>query len=351
MLEVGLAAGAVGYAYGGMWFPIGVGVAVLCASFALLSLGGRGIDRIVASWVAMRFRRAGVRGQGISSLTRDEYDVITVPPGSRGVTMGAVREGTLWSVPLELPLLDVLNEDPALPLDGLASLLSIEGVPLASVRLVTLTSPSRVPSNPAAGPLGPMSRLATRYLVLTLDTLAAADIIAERGGDAAVPQILRRLVLRAEDVLSAANVPSRRMSRSAVLSHGDSCLGPVTPGPDGAVPPIDEEFAQVEIGGAVSMTVTLVGPDVLAKLDPITAGLGVPVLATSVVIRPGPPPLRTPTVTILLRLTGSASELQAAERQLDALTDQLGLSSHRYLGEQAPLLKATTLLGVTAVPA
>ena len=66
---------------------------------------------------------------------------MTVPSAGRGPEVGAIRDVTTWSVPLALPLTDLFNDDVPIDLDRVATLLTVEDVPLASVRLVTVTAP------------------------------------------------------------------------------------------------------------------------------------------------------------------------------------------------------------------
>lgn len=345
LLEIAAGAALVAVAFRSFWFPIGIGVAAVCAVLALVPVRRRGLYRVVQSWLGMRSRRSTLRGHGVASMSEGGSWVVTVPSAGRGAAVGAIRDATTWSVPLDLPLTRVFNDDPPIDLDRVATLLTVEGVPLASVRLVTVTAPAPIAAGAPPGPVAPSSRHATRHLVLTLDTAYAADVIAERGGEPAIHQILRRCVLRAEEVLAAAGVDVRRLPESAVAADSYHSLGPVARVPDEAMAPARETLGHVEILDWIAMTFAVTGTDALARLSELAESLPVPVVATSVVLQPGPV-RREAVMTVLVRLSGPADVVRAAEAPLVAASQHLGVRVDRVYGEQLPLLKATTLLGV-----
>jgi type VII secretion protein EccE len=346
LLQIAAAGVVVGLAFEGPWLAAGVVVAVVALAL-LVPVRRRSLYLVVRSWWAMRSRRRRTRGEGIASLVGGTYQVVTVPRGSGGVSVGAIRDGTTWTVPLSLPLLDVFNDDPPIPVEGLARLLTIEDVPLSSVRVVTLLSPSAPGAAAPPGASAPLSRLATRFLVLTLDTAYAADVIAARGGSAAIEQILRRCVLRAEEVLNGAGVALRRLQAGSVELHSASSLGPVQ-APDGTYPPALERPDHVLMAGSTSMTFALTGKDAMTQVEQLAGSLAVPIVATSVAVQPGPAPQRTPTLRLLVRLSGPAQVVREGASRLEAAARQRGLGVHRLLGDQVPELRATTLLGVPA---
>ncbi|WP_067431663.1 hypothetical protein [Nocardioides jensenii] len=345
LLEIACAAALVALAFKGVWLVIGAVVAVTCLALALVSVRRRSLHLVVRSWLAMRSRKRQLKGQGIASLAGGTYEVVTVPSVGGGTPLGAIRDATTWSVPLSLPLSDIFNEDIAIPLDRLANLLTVEDVPLSSVRLVTTIAPVAIPPGTPDGPVPPASRLATRHLVLTLDTLHAADVIAERGGVPAINQILRRCVLRAEEVLSSAGVEVRRLPEKVVALDSASCLGPVPVAADGSLPTAVEALNQVRLDNTVAQTFAVTGADAVAKLDLLATLLPVPIVATSVVLHPGTG-RQPPTYMLLLRVSGSTEVVRSAEEHLKRISQGLSLHIDRVIGEQVPLLKATTLLGV-----
>ncbi|WP_139980707.1 type VII secretion protein EccE [Nocardioides litoris] len=347
LLEVAVAGVLVGLAEEGLWLPVGVAVAVVCLVL-LLPWRRRSLYRSLRSSLGMRARRRALRGSGIASLVGGTYEVVTVPRGSGGVSVGAVRDAATWTVALGLPLQDVFNEDPPVPVDGLVRLLTVEDVPLSSVRVVTLLSPPTPGGGQAPGLRGPVSRLVTRFMVLTLDTRYAAEVISRRGGSAAVQQVLRRCVLRAEEVMNGAGVVVRRLPASSVEMHNAGSLGPLPPGPDGQVPPAREHADHVAVGGSASMTFALRGSEAVAHVDHLAASLAAPVVATTVAVQPGPPPHRVPVTRVLVRVTGPEPVVRDAARALEGMARERGLSMDRLTGEQVPELRATMLLGVPA---
>lgn len=345
LLEIAAAALVVGLAREGAWLLAGAGVAAVCLVL-LAPWRRRSVYLVLRSWAGMRGRRRRVRGAGLASLSEGDLEVVTVPRGSGGVSVGAIRAATTWSVPLSLPLLDVFNDDPSIPLDGLAQLLTVEDVPLSNVRVVCLVSPAAAGGADPPGGV-PLPRLTSRFLVLSLDTAYAADVIAARGGSAAVEQVLRRCVLRAEEVLNGAGVAIKRLPAPLVELHNASSLGPVT-APDGSVPPAVERSDHVVIAGSTSMTFSVTGADALARLDQVAASLAAPIVATCISLQPGPPPHRKPDVQLLVRLSGPGETVREAARALEGVARSAGLTLHRLVGDQAPLLRATTLLGMPA---
>lgn len=345
LLEIAAAAVVTGLALRRAWLPAGIAIGVVFAVLALGRLQHRWVHHLIASWFGMQLRRRRLRGPGVASLSGG-YDVVTVPSGSRGIALGAVRDRTTWTVPLELPLLGVLNDDPPVPVEALTGLLTIEDVPLSAVRLLTMTTPASPPPDGPHGPLQPLSRLAARYLLLTLDTVLAAEVITDRGGsEAAVHQILRRCVARAEEVFAAAGIPVRHLGEAKLTGIAAHCLGPLQPGADGSVPAAQEKLRQVTIADTESMTITVEGPDAAAKLDQLTGLLPVPIVATAVVARPGT--ARSADVSLLVRVSGKSWQVRAATgRSLDSGAAALGLTLRRGAGEQVPLLRATTPFGV-----
>lgn len=350
LLEIACAAALIAVAFQGAWLVAGSVACLLCLLLAL-PVRGRPLRLVLQSWMSMKSRRADLRsGHGVASLAGGDYDVVSVPAVGGGVPIGAIRDGSTWSVPLSLPLNDMFNNDAPIPLERVSSLLMVEDVPLTSVRLVTTIAPARVPPQAPPGPAAPSSRFATRHLVLTLDTLYAADAIAARGGQPAINQILRRCVLRAEEVLTSAGVEVRRLPQDVVSMDNANCLGPMSPGPDGRLPTATENLGVVRMDTTVAKTFAITGPDAVTRLDQLAAMLRTQMVATSVVLGPGSGH-QPPTMSLLLRVSGTADVVAGAERHLTSAGRTMGLRVLAVSGEQAPLLRATTLLGVPVAAA
>lgn len=342
LAEIAAGAALTAFALRGVWSYVGGTVAAVALLLAVVPVGRRGLYGVVGSWFGMRSRRPSRRraaeGPGAWS--------VTVPSAGRGPEVGAIRDVTTWSVPLALPLTDLFNDDVPIDLDRVATLLTVEDVPLASVRLVTVTAPVRLAASAPAGPVEPVARSAARYLVLSLDTSAAADVIAERGGSAAIHQILRRCVLRAEEVLTANGVKVVRLPETAVALESARCLNPGAATVDGGLGLARETLGDVRFPDGLAVTYSLEGDGVLDRLDRVAQSLPVPLVATSVVLEHGPR-REAPRCTVLLRLTGPPDVVRRGEEQLTAMTRALGVRADRVVGEQLPLLRATTLLGTT----
>lgn len=344
LLEMAAGGGLVAYAFAGVWLPIGVATALVCLVLALVTVHRRPLYGVIGSWVAMRARRprGGRRG---APRPRDLHRVVTVPPAGRGAAVGAIQGETTWSVPLAMPLNGVLNDDPSLDLDRVAALLRIDGVPLASVRVVTVVWPP-MPAPDGFAATGPRpAQRASRHLVLTLDTAYAADVIVERGGPPAIHQILRRCVLRAEELLHATGVQVARLSDRAVADAAAGAVGRTATGPDVSLMATGESFGQLELADGTARTFVVTGPGALSLLAELAQQVLAPVVATSVVLEPGGPG-RTPTVTALMRVSGARDVVARAVDPLVAAGAALGLRVHPVTGGQLPLFQATTLVGV-----
>lgn len=344
LLEIAVGAGLVAFAFRGAWLPIGVAVAVASVALALVTVHRRPLFGVIGSWVGMRTRRPGPGRRGVVR-PRDRYLVVSVPPAGRGAAVGAIQGETTWSVPLEMPLNGVVNDDASLDLDRVAALLRIDGVPLASVRVVTVVWPPMPAPAGLSGPGPRPAQRASRHLVLTLDTAFAADVIVERGGPPAIHQILRRCVLRAEELLNATGVEVARLSDRAVAVAAAGAVGRTANGPDVSLLATGESFGQVELADGTARTFVVTGPDALALLADLAQQVPAPVVATSVVLEPGGPG-RTPTVTALMRISGAREVVANAVDPLVAAGAALGLRVHPVVGGQLPLFQATTLVGV-----
>jgi type VII secretion protein EccE len=347
LLELALALGIGAVAASGAWRWLCAAAGVVLAGLALVPVQRRWTYQLALSWLQLLRRRAQVRGPGLQSMLGG-YRVVTVPAGSRGTAFGAVRTGTLWSLPLELPLEAVANDDAPVPVEQLAALLQVEDVPMASVRLITLFAPAQ-PSGGPPGPVLPLPRSAARYVVLTLDSVLAVDALAARGGsEAAINQILRRAALRCEQTLTAAGVPVRRLDEDAVAALFPASVGPGGHRPDGSMPPSAETWGDVRVAGtwSVSFAATGAGPDVVDALNRAAAGARTPIAATTLLLqRRGPHDALDR--RLFLRLSGPGAR---PDRNAVAATaeraETAGLVLQRLDGEQGRLLRATTPVGV-----
>jgi type VII secretion protein EccE len=349
LVELALAAGAAGYAARQAWLPAGLAAGVVLLALAVVPVRRRWAYQVVLSYVAMRRRRRAVRGPGLQTLLGG-YRVTTVPAGRQGSSFGAVTVGDTWTVPLEIALDRVLNDDHAVPVDQLVRLLRVEDVPLGSVRLITVLSPAAVASGAAAPPVPPPPRTAARYCLLTLDLATASAAVATRGGtQAAVAQILRRSALVAEQVLAANGLAVRRLDETAVTALFPVLFGPAEPGPGGSLPPTVEKWRAIRVAGTWSISYAVAAADegVLDRLALVAPGLPASVVVTSLVLSPAP--RGGVNLLILLRVTGPGSgpdpelgaELERRAREVDIVVQRLD-------GEHGALLRATTPVGLAS---
>lgn len=349
LAEVGAAALMTGVAVGGVWLIAGAVGAAVFVALAVLPVRRRWLYQVAASWLSLLGRRRrAARYDGLAGMLGD-YEVETVAAGRHGIALGVVHAGTTWCLPLVLGLDGVFNDDAPVPVDLLTGLLSIEDVSLSSVRLLTLTAPAQLPAYAPPGPAAPMTPLAARYCLLTLDTRRAADAVAARGGtQAAVHQILRRCAQHAEGVLSRAGVSVRRLDERAVKALFAAWMGPQTPTAGRDAPGSVESWRDVRVAGTWStvFAVTGDGADLSERVARLAAAAPTPVVATTLLLR------RVGDrgdieASLLMRLSGpgSVSEPGAVD-WLSRFASTFGLIVQRLDGEQGPLLRATTPVGI-----
>lgn len=347
--ELAVAAVLGGLAGGGGWLITGAAVAVVFAALAAVPVRRRWLYQIAVSRFALLSRQRGAaRSRGLVGMLGD-YSVESIPAGTHGVQLGVVHAGTTWCLPLVLGLDGVFNDDPPVPVDLLTGLLSIEDIPLSSVRLVTLTAPAQLPAYAPPGPAAPVTPLAARYCLLTLDTRRAADAVAARGGThAAVHQILRRCALHAEGVLSRAGLSVRRLDEAAVQALFTAWMGPQTPAAGRRPPRSVESWRDVRVAGTWStvFAVTGDGPDLSDRVARLAAAAPTPVVATTLLLRRVGSRAEVQ-ASLLMRLSGpgSVSETGAVD-WLSRFARTFGLIVQRLDGEQAPLLRVTTPVGI-----
>jgi type VII secretion protein EccE len=349
LLELAGAAAAGGLAIGGVWKYAGIGVGGVVALLAIVPLNRRWLYQVASSWIRFaRRRRRTRRGASLRDLLGD-YQVESVPAGTRGSSIGVVRSGTTWSLPLALGLDSVFNDDAPVPVNLLADLLRVEDVRLSSVRLFTLTTPAHAVARAPSGPGAPLTPLVARYCLITLDGRRAADAIAARGGtEAAVHQILRRCAVHAEQVLSTAGLTVRRLDQNAVASLFATWLGPASEEDRATRRATAERWRDVRVAGTWStiFAVTGSGDDIADRVFRLTAAAPTPVAATSLVLRPEDTG-EDVTGTILVRLSAPLSaSYDDTAHSLGLLARAFDLEMQRVDGEQGELLRATTPMGI-----
>jgi type VII secretion protein EccE len=348
LVELATAAVLGGLAGGG-WLIVGVIGAVGFAALAAVPLRSRWLYQIALAWFALlRRRRRAARRAGLAGILGD-YQVESVPAGRDGSRLGVVRSGTTWCLPLVLRLDGVFNDDAPVPVDLLVGLLQVEDVALSSVRLVTLTAPAQLPAHAPPGPVAPVTPLAARYCLLTLDTRRAGAAVASRGGtQAAVHQILRRCAVHAERVLSPAGLSVRRLDEAAVAALFATWMGPATPFAGPGAPKTVESWRDIRVVGTRStvFAVSGAGADVADRVARLAATAPTPVVATTLLFQHAGD-RREVAASVLMRLSGPDTGAEAgAIDWLSRIARAFGLVLQRLDGEQGPLLRATTPVGI-----
>ncbi len=364
LLELAAAAGAGGWPHPGPWRIAGLTGAGALVLLALVPLSRRWLYQIAVSWVGMQRRRRRLAARpGLAGLL-GEHEVISVPGGSNGVDLGAVRQGTTWCLPLVLGTDGVFNDDAAVPVRLLRELLQIEDVAVSSVRLMTVLAPAQVPPDAPSGPVPAPSPLAARYCLLTVDTRRAGDAVAARGGSpAAVAQILRRCAVHAEQTFATAGVPVRRLGVDDVQGLFPAWLGPATRQEGRRADRTSESWGEVRVAGTVGtvFAVTGSGPDVLDRVGRLAAAAAASVVGTALVLRragsaprpanaaTGRDPVGRVATTLMLRVSrpdGSGDTGHAGVRALGLLARAYDLVLQPLGGEQAALLPVTLPVGI-----
>jgi len=347
LLEIAAAAVVAGLAGKHAWVIVGVAVGAPCVLLALVPIQRRWLYQALMSRLRLSSRRRGQRRYpGLASLI-GPYEVVDVAT-SGGSPIAVVRAGTTWALPLELRQDSIFNDDAPVPLEGLASLLTIEDVSLASVRLLSLVTPPTVQAAAPSGPSPVLAKAATRYCVLTLDSLRAAAPLAARGGsDAAAAQILRRCAMRAEEVLGSSRLRVSTLDDGGVHRLLDTCLGPAAPGAGRSPAATLETATGIRLGGTHSSTVAVGGAagTALRRLTEILPYLPGRVAATALVVTPGRREGAAQS-TLLVRVSAPDDQTsQALPGELKRRIGSAGLAAQRLDGEQSVLLCASTPLG------
>jgi type VII secretion protein EccE len=351
LVEVAAAAAVLGWAGSGIVRVLAVLLAAVVFLLAVVPIGGRWLYMVGLSWLGLLQRKRSIsRGRGLSALL-GEYGFETVE-GRGDTEIGVLRHGDTWTLALEISTDSLVNDDAAVPLADLESMLIIEDVVLADVRLLTTIVPARTrvggQSADTSIQAAVVARAVARHCLLTVDTHLAAAALAARGGSqAATAQILRRCALRADEVLSQSGATVRTLDQAALSRWVGSCLGPASV--DAAGPNRGEEtWRGVVVGGTRSSTVALSGAasSVGHGLMELAAFLPGAVAVSALVVRRG---ARGKTVvSAYLRAsepTDSAGDVGQLLRALSRAGGSAGLSTVQVGGDQVEVFGLTTPLG------
>lgn len=378
LLGVELAGAAVvgGLALGGAWSVAGIAVGAVVALLFLVPVRHRWLYAVAASWWRWTLRRRGTAPGLAGALGSYRVEsipggrkgpaprapgtgAVAAPGGSRGsgrgdgggtdaATIGVVRTGDVWTVPLLLGLDDVLGADAGVPLATLAELLEVEDVPLAELRLLTVSTPARVPPQAPTAPGPPVDQFAARYLLLAVDGRRAADALAARGGDRpAVEQVVRRCVVAAEQAMANVGVRVRRLDEGAVAGLFAAWMGPAAPTAGRRASQSVESWRDLRVAGTWSTSAVVSGPaaEVVERAQRLAAAAPTPIVASALVLRPGRSG-RVPAATLVLRFSAPDTPAAAgAATAIGAAARGYGLSIRPFGGEQLPMLRLTSPVG------
>jgi hypothetical protein len=154
--------------------------------------------------------------------------------------------------------------------------------------------------------------------------------------------------VHAERTLSTAGLSVRRLDERAVAALFATWLGPSTPSTGRRAPRSVESWRDVRVAGTWSTVFAISGDggDVMDRIARLAAAAPTPVVATTLLLQPAAAPADV-VATLLMRLSGpdSVSEAGAID-WLSRIARAFGLVVQRLDGEQAPLLRATTPLGI-----
>jgi type VII secretion protein EccE len=377
VLEVGLALGLALLAVDTALWGAALLVALVTVPLAL----GRWHGRWMVRWIQltghylMRARGislpAGNSGSGdprVALLTA-LIPELTVASGAdrHREPLGFVwRQGT-WTAVLEVdatssmiaPIGDAAGTT-GLPLGALASCLEDRGVVLDAIQVIWHCYPGNV-ALPSSSPalrsylevLGPLPAAARRttWIAVRLDPRRCPDAVAERGGD--VTGCHRALVAalsRVRATLESKGVAARPLDTDQLLRAGICAaeLSGIT-GAAGSAQPVtvSEGWTTVTAAGVGHTSYAITAWGTTSAERHLTALTGVRALSTTValVISPGEGGSEVGLRGLVRVSARNPAELQAADGQLRAAAQQLGVGLRPLAGQQAAGLAATLPLG------
>jgi hypothetical protein len=347
LLQLALALIALGFALTGVTRIASWVVGGLVLLLVVIPANERWLIQRLGGTLSLRSRVREQRSRQGLAVAIGPYSVTSVP-GLEGAEYGVARTASTAAIAIELRSEDMFNADPAFRLGDLAQLLTIEGIPLQAVRLLTISVPALRTGGqrPEAGLL---CRTSSRYLVLSMSTEEAADELSERAGSAAgLAQLLRRASLRGCEVLEQAGLHGQPADFATMGRLVEGSLGPVhLIGASGA-----ESWQGVTIGPTSSTTVSVGGPleASLARLNRVIPYLPADLAVTSLIVSASA--AQGFEATMLLRVSTIGPEgpppISATRTAVLEMLGQAGLSSAAMDGEQAEALRWTIPIGVAA---
>jgi type VII secretion protein EccE len=287
---------------------------------------------------------------------------LTVAPGAdrQREPVGFVWHQGTWTAVLEVDppssMIAPVGDAAGLPLGALASCLEDRGVVLDAIQAIWHCYPGNAalpPSSPALRSylevLGPLPAAARRtiWIAARLDPRRCPDAVAERGGG--VTGCHRALVAalsRVRATLESRGVAARPLDAEALLRAG-VCAAEL-PGVAGSRQPVtvSEGWTTVTAAGVGHTSYAITGWGAAGAPPNLTALTGVRALSTTVALVISPADGGEVGLRGLVRVSArNAAELQAADGQLRALSQRLGVTLRPLGGLQAAGLAATLPLG------
>jgi hypothetical protein len=348
LLELALALLALGFVLTGVARIVSGVVGGLVLLLVVLPANERWLIQRLGGAVSLRSRVREQRSRQGLAVAVGPYSVTSVP-GLEGAEYGVARTASTAAIAIELRSEDMFNAEAAFRLGDLAQLLTIEGIPLQAVRLLTIFVPALWTGSRQRPEAGLLCRTSSRYLVLSMSTEQAADELSERGGGAAgLAQLLRRASLRGCEVLEQAGMHGQPADFATMGRLVEGSLGPVhLIGASGA-----ESWQGVTIGPTSSTTVSVGGPleTSLARLNQVIPYLPADLAVTSLIVSASAS--QGFEATMLLRVSTVGAEgpppISATRTAVLEMLGQAGLTSAAMDGEQAQALRWTMPIGVAA---
>jgi type VII secretion protein EccE len=248
-----------------------------------------------------------------------------------------------------------------LPLGALASCLDDRGVVLDAVQVIWHCYPGNA-ALPSSSPalrsylevLGPLPAAARRttWIAVRLDPRRCPDAVAERGGDVTgCHRALIAALSRVRETLESKGVAARPLDTDQLLRAGiwAAELSGIT-GAAGSAQPVtvSEGWTTVTAAGVGHTSYAITGWGAAGTPPNLTALTGVRALSTTVALVISPADGGEVGLQGLVRVSArNAAELQAADGQLRALSQRLGVTLRPLGGLQAAGLAATLPLGAS----
>jgi ESX secretion system protein EccE len=384
VLEIGLALGLALLAmHPGLWWA-GLLVALITVPLAV----GRWQGRWMVGWIQlggsylMRSHGGSLPSQALSPAAGDPrawlLDLLipdlTIVSGAnrRHEPVGFAWHRGAWTAVLQLDAATSMIAPvgstagaagtAGLPLGALASCLEHRGVVLDAIQVIWHCYPGNTalpPSSPALRSylevLGPLPAAARRtvWIAMRLDPRRCPAAVAERGGGmTGCHRALIAALSRVRATLETRGVPARPLDADQLLRAGICAAelsGVAGFSGDGKPVTLSEGWTTVTAAGIGHASYTITGWGTTGPVHNLTALTGVPALSTTVAlwISPGEGSGEVGLRGLVRISARNPAELEAADRRLRSVSQQLGVALRPLGGLQRAGLAATLPLGAS----